>query len=76
MNSGHRKAAAADTLTPSEIELLKLLANSHSTKQAADFLGIAEHTVSNRREELMRKLNAHDVAALVRIAVKMRMVVC
>ena len=39
-------------------------------------LRISEHTVSNRREHLMRKLDLHDVTALVRIAVKMGMLEC
>jgi DNA-binding NarL/FixJ family response regulator len=61
-------------LTPEEIELLKLIAASKTTKEAADILGIAEKTASNRREAIMLKLDRHDAAALTRFAVKQGLV--
>ena len=69
-------AVAEEKLTTAEIELLKLLVNSYSNKMAASFLKISEHTVSNRRESLMRKLGVHELGALTLIAVRMGLVDC
>ncbi len=74
LNERHRRPAAMDMLTPAEIELLKLLATGFSNKMAADHLKLSSHTVSNRREEIMRKLDVHEVTALVRLAIKQGLV--
>jgi len=55
-------------LTDREREILKLVAESHSTKEIAEKLGISVKTVDNHRTNLMRKLNMHDVASLTRYA--------
>ncbi len=65
-----------DILTSAETELLKMVASGYSTKMAAAQLGNSEHTVSNRREDLMRKLGVHEVTALVRLAIKWGLVDC
>ena len=68
-----RKPAFHETcnsLTPSELELWKLIALGHKSSGAADVLHKAPSTVSNQREQLMRKLGVHDVTALVRLAVR------
>ncbi len=57
-----------DLLTDREREILKLVAESHSTKEIAEKLGISVKTVDNHRTNLMRKLNMHDVASLTRYA--------
>ena len=76
LNAMARLQTAADALTPSEIELLKLLAAGQSNKMAADMLDISEHTVSKRREQIMRKLGVHELASLVLAAVRMGLVDC
>ena len=76
LNAEPRHATAADILTPAEVELLKLLASGLSNKMAADMLEISEHTVSNRREQIMRKLGVHEVASLVIAAVRLGLVDC
>jgi DNA-binding NarL/FixJ family response regulator len=76
LNAKQRRPTAADTLTAAETELLKLLAAGYSNKMAANHLRLSKHTVSNRRELIMRKLGVHDVTALVRIAVKLGLVKC
>ena len=52
-----------------EREILKLVAESNSTKEIAQKLGISVKTVDNHRTNLMRKLNLHDVASLTRYAI-------
>jgi DNA-binding NarL/FixJ family response regulator len=59
---------AFDMLTSREREILKLVAESHSTKEIAVTLGISTKTVDNHRTNLMRKLNLHDIASLTRYA--------
>jgi DNA-binding NarL/FixJ family response regulator len=76
LNASPRQQSPADTLTQAEIELLKLLAVGHSNKMAADALLLSEHTVSNRREQIMRKLGVHELASLVLAAVRMGLVDC
>lgn len=56
-------------LTPREVEVLRLVAESKANKQTAAELGIALTTVDKHREHLMRKLNIHDTASLTRYAI-------
>mgnify|MGYP002778195280 CR=1 FL=1 len=57
-------------LTPREKEVIQLLADGLSTKLIADKLNVSEFTISNHRANLLRKLEAHNVAELVRMAVE------
>lgn len=63
-----------DFLTDREREILQLIAESHSTKDIANKLGISSKTVDNHRTNLMRKLNLHDVASLTRHAMDIGLV--
>ncbi len=65
---------AADSLTPREREVLKLVAEGHTNKEIADFLGISVKTVENHRTNLMRKLDLHDKTELARYAIKIGLV--
>jgi DNA-binding NarL/FixJ family response regulator len=57
-----------DRLTIREREILRLVAESNSTREIAAKLGISTKTVDNHRTNLMRKLDLHDVASLTRYA--------
>ncbi len=61
-------SGSPDFLTEREREILKLVAEGHSTKAIGSKLGISSKTVDNHRTNLMRKLNIHDVASLTRYA--------
>jgi len=61
--------SSPDFLTDREREILKLVVESHSSKDVAAKLGISMKTVDNHRSNLMRKLNLHDVASLTRYAI-------
>jgi len=63
-----------ETLTEREREILKLVAESNSTKEIAQKLGISVKTVDNHRTNLMRKLNLHDVASLTRYALEVGLI--
>jgi len=63
-----------DALTDREREILKLVAESNSTKEIAQQLKISVKTVDNHRTNLMRKLNLHDVASLTRYALEIGLI--
>ena len=57
-------------LTPRQMEVLTLIAQGSSTREVARALNIAVKTVETHRAQLMERLNIHDVASLVRYAIK------
>jgi DNA-binding NarL/FixJ family response regulator len=57
-------------LTSREREVLQRLAEGHTTKEIAAELHISPKTVETHRQRLMKKLDAHGLAELVRIAVR------
>jgi DNA-binding CsgD family transcriptional regulator len=59
-----------ERLTPREREISCLIAQSHSSKEVASRLNISVKTSENHRANLMRKLGVHDVAGLVRFAIR------
>lgn len=61
-------------LTPRQREVLTLIAEGHSTKDIARALNISSKTVETHRAQLMDRLDIHDVASLVRYAIKMGLV--
>ncbi len=72
--ANNNPASGADLLTDREREILKLVAESNSTKEIAVKLNISVKTVDNHRTNLMRKLNLHDVASLTRYAIEIGLV--
>ncbi len=65
---------AAPGLTPRQREILQLIAEGHSTKEIADRLGVSVKTVETHRAQIMDRLDIHDVAGLVRYAIRTGMV--
>jgi len=57
-------------LTPREREVVQLLAEGKSSKEVAAVLGISVKTAETHRINLMRKLDCHSVAEVVRYAVR------
>ncbi|HEY0455625.1 MAG TPA: response regulator transcription factor [Verrucomicrobiae bacterium] len=55
-------------LTSREYEVLQLIAEGHANKQIAAELCISIKTVEKHRQQVMNKLNIHDVAGLTRHA--------
>jgi len=58
------------TLTLREREVMKLLAEGHTVRQAAAVLGIGVKTVEAHKFNLMRKLDIHNKAQLVTVAIQ------
>ncbi|MEX2210648.1 MAG: response regulator transcription factor [Gaiellaceae bacterium] len=59
-----------DILTPRELEILKLIAEAHTSKEIADMLVIAVKTVERHRANILEKLGMHDRVQLTRYAIK------
>jgi DNA-binding NarL/FixJ family response regulator len=57
-------------LTPRQWEIVQLLAEGRTTKQIATLLNIAVKTAETHRSNLMRRLNCHSVAEIVRYALR------
>jgi DNA-binding NarL/FixJ family response regulator len=60
----------ADQLTPRQKEVLQLIAEGQSTKEIARRLDLSVKTVESHRTQLMKQLDIHEVAGLVRYAVR------
>jgi DNA-binding NarL/FixJ family response regulator len=71
--SGHSVKKAGE-LTSREAEVLQLIAEGFSNKQIAAELCISIKTVEKHRQQVMNKLNIHDVAGLTRYAISKGMV--
>lgn len=69
-----RPARKASELTSREAEVLQLIAEGFSNKQIAGELTISIKTVEKHRQQVMNKLNIHDVAGLTRYAISKGMV--
>jgi len=61
---------SAKELTARERQILQLIAESKSTKQIARILDISYKTAESHRSRLMKKLDIHETAGLVRYAVR------
>jgi len=62
------RVAASVHLSPREREILQLVAEGKSTKQAAHVLSISEKTVAFHKDNLKRKLGLHTTAELTKYA--------
>ena len=61
-------------LTLRQREILQLIAEGNSTKKIATLLGVSVKTVETHRAQLMEKLDIHEVAGLVRYAIRIGLV--
>jgi DNA-binding NarL/FixJ family response regulator len=61
-------------LSSHEKNILNLMADGFSSKQVAGKLKISENTVSNHRQNMLRKTNTKNVAELVAFAIRSRLI--
>jgi DNA-binding NarL/FixJ family response regulator len=59
-----------EPLTPRELEVVKLVAEAHTTEQIAELLVISPRTVERHRENIMGKLGMRDRVELTRYAIR------
>jgi DNA-binding NarL/FixJ family response regulator len=57
-------------LTNRQVQVLKLVAEGHRTRDVAERLGLSKKTVESHRSEIMKRLRIHDVVSLVRYAIR------
>jgi len=66
----NRKKRSTGLITNREVDILKLLAAGKMNKEISDLLFISKKTVDKHRQNIMKKLNIHDVAGLTRYAIE------
>lgn len=59
-----------DGLTLRERQVLQLIAEGKSTKEIAAMMGVSVRTAESHRARIMEKLNVHEIAGLVRYAIR------
>ena len=62
------------TLTQREREVMKLLAEGNRVREVAALLGLSAKTVEAHKFNLMRKLDIHNKAQLVTVAIQKKIV--
>jgi two-component system response regulator NreC len=65
----HQDTLLLAQLTTREIEILKLITEGLSNKEIGDALFISHRTVDTHRTNLMKKLEVHHIAGLVKFAI-------
>jgi DNA-binding NarL/FixJ family response regulator len=66
----HGQDPAAGLLTPRETEVVKLIAEGHSSSEIADMLCISLKTVDRHRTNILEKLNMSDRVQVTRYAIR------
>ncbi|HUK05112.1 MAG TPA: response regulator transcription factor [Burkholderiales bacterium] len=66
----HRGEHAVESLTATERQIVKLVAEGESNPAVAKILGLSPRTVETYRLRLMRKLSIDNLASLVRYAIR------
>jgi DNA-binding NarL/FixJ family response regulator len=64
------REATIDGLTPRELEVLKLIAEAHTSKEIAEMLVISIKTVERHRANILEKLGMRDRVELTRYAIR------
>jgi len=64
------KSQAADPLAPRERQVLQLVAEGKTSKEIAVVLGLSTKTADSYRARVMEKLDIHEIAGLVRYAIR------
>jgi DNA-binding NarL/FixJ family response regulator len=62
-------------LTGRQVEVLRLVAEGHRTREIAKRLALSVKTVESHRGEIMKRLKMHDVVSLVRYAMRVGLVI-
>ena len=67
-------ANSLERLTPRQREILQFVAEGYTTKEIASTLALSVKTIEMHRAQLMEALDIHDIAGLVRYAIRMGIV--
>ena len=74
VTKGTRDSSSQTEMTPRQRQILQLLAEGKSMKQAAAVVGISTRTAESHKYEIMRRLRVGTTAELIRHAIRMKLV--
>jgi DNA-binding NarL/FixJ family response regulator len=74
LTTGPQETSRDATLTLRQREVLQLLAEGKTMKEVAALLGISTRTAESHKYEIMRQLGVQTTAALIRYAVRIKLV--
>jgi DNA-binding NarL/FixJ family response regulator len=63
-----------ERLTPRQREVVQLITEGYTTKEIAKKLNVSIKTIDTHRTQIMERLDIHDIASLVRYAIRMGIV--
>ena len=66
----HGGPTGLDLLSPRQREILQLIAEGKSTREIAETLHLSVKTIETHRAQLMERLDIHDVAGLIKYALR------
>ena len=66
----HGGPSGLDLLSPRQREILQLIAEGKSTREIAETLHLSVKTIETHRAQLMERLDIHDVAGLIKYALR------
>lgn len=73
--TGEQNVGIIQDLTNREIEIIQLVSQGMSNKEIGEELGISHRTVDTHRTNLMKKIEVHNIAGLIRFAMEHGLVV-
>jgi DNA-binding CsgD family transcriptional regulator len=68
------RSTSSDMLSIAQRKILQFLAEGKTMKEAATILGISTRTAESHKYEIMRQLGVQTTAALIRYAVRIKLV--
>jgi DNA-binding NarL/FixJ family response regulator len=68
------RRASLHALSPRQLEVLLMVVEGRTTREIAEALGLSLKTAETHRITMMKRLGIHDVAGLVRYAVRVRLI--
>jgi DNA-binding NarL/FixJ family response regulator len=74
MTAGSKASSREAPLTSRQREVLQLLAEGKTMKEAAALMGISTRTAESHKYEIMRQLGVETTAELIRYAVRIKLV--
>lgn len=74
LSQGERPNSPMENLTPREGQIFQLVAEGNSNTRIAKVLGLSPKTVEKHRASLMSKLGVSDLAGLMRLAIKHKLI--
>lgn len=69
-----KKDTLVQEITKRELQILKLLAEEHTTREISEQLFISFRTVENHRYSLLQKLDVKNTVGLVKVALKLGLI--